>query len=43
MTMKRRVNGEAVKREPGKVKAGDRTSVEDGLGVCLGEDFSPTA
>lgn len=29
------------KREPGKVKAGDRKSIEDGLGVSLGECFSP--
>ncbi|MBC3804851.1 hypothetical protein GH808_10450 [Acetobacterium fimetarium] len=38
--MKRRVTAGSVKREPGQVKAGDRKSIEDGLGVSTGEENS---
>jgi len=38
--MKRRVDAACVKREPGQVKAGDRKSIEDGLGVSTGEENS---
>ncbi|WP_456297506.1 hypothetical protein [Acetobacterium woodii] len=38
--MKRRVNGESVQREPGKVQAGGRKNIEDGLGVSCGEALS---
>jgi|LGVF01.2.fsa_nt_gb hypothetical protein len=32
--MKRRVNGDRIKRELEKVKASDEITIEDGLGVC---------
>jgi len=38
--MKRRVNTGLVKREPEQVKAGDRKSIEDGLGVSVSEENS---